>query len=75
VYLKLLRLQRDIVQIGLCQVSLTNGAVPVCLEPQRDAFFAELVPAYRQDADGEGGLADDTHPLLGYAARIGFLQV
>jgi len=64
-----LRLESDIVKVGLIQVPLANRAIVVRAKPETYALFAKLVTTHREDTDREGGLTDDTHPLL---IRLGF---
>ena len=72
---QLLWFKRDIMKIGMSEVSLADRTVSMSLEPQRNAFFAELMTTNCQDTDGEGGLADDAHSLLGDVAGIRFLKM
>lgn len=71
VELELLRLQRDVVQVGRGEVLLADRAVALGAEPQHHARLAELVPAHGEDAGEELGLADDAKPgLVGLGPRV-----
>jgi len=59
-----LRLQGDIIQVGLLKLSLANRAVAMGAEPVCDALLAKEVAADCQDADCECRLADDACSLV-----------
>ena len=62
-----LRLQRNVVKHFRRKLLLADRAVAVGPIPQHDAFFAKLVATKRENAEGEGRLADD--------AQLGLLRV